>query len=131
MNKHWKFILIRDKDTINKLAEAALQQLWIASAPFIIVVSSETEKLNQFYGVRGERLYSIQNCAAAIQNMLLAAHALGLASCWVGAFDENIIKTHPLSPSAWWRWPVDSTRRSWRYPSPPPPFHGGRWHRPG
>ncbi|MBN2422282.1 nitroreductase family protein [Candidatus Woesearchaeota archaeon] len=90
--QNWRFVIIKNKDTINKIAEGAMQQLWIADAPIIIIVCAETEKLGQFYGVRGERLYSIQNCAAAIQNMLLAAHALGLASCWIGAFDENIIK---------------------------------------
>jgi nitroreductase len=34
-------------------------------------------------------LYSIQDTAAAIENMLLAATALGLGTCWVGAFDEE------------------------------------------
>ena len=52
---------------------------------------AELRRIRQFYGVRGERLYSIQNCAAVAQNMLLAAHALGLAGCWVGAFDEDMV----------------------------------------
>jgi len=41
------------------------------------------------YGVRGINLYCLQDTAAAIQNMLLAACALGLAACWVGAFNEE------------------------------------------
>ncbi len=89
--QNWKFILIKDPENKQKVAEAAMQQMWMAEAPFIIVVCAETEKINQFYGIRGERLYSIQNCAAAIQNMLLTAHSLGLASTWVGAFDENML----------------------------------------
>ncbi|MFH0875553.1 MAG: nitroreductase family protein [archaeon] len=89
--QNWRFVLVKDKGTISKIAEACMEQLWIATAPFVIVVCAETEKLGQFYGARGERLYSIQNCSAAIQNMLLAAHAVGLGSCWIGAFDENQI----------------------------------------
>ncbi|MBD3203031.1 nitroreductase family protein [Candidatus Woesearchaeota archaeon] len=90
--QNWRFILVKDKAKIGKIADAAMQQLWIANAPMVIVVCGETEKLKQFYGIRGERLYSIQNCAACIQNMLLAAHAVGLASCWVGAFEEDHLR---------------------------------------
>ncbi len=68
-----------------------MSQGWIAQAPVIIVVVSEPHKAQQLYGVRGERLYSVQNCAAVAQNMLLAAHSQGLASCWIGAFDEEAI----------------------------------------
>lgn len=103
--QNWKFIYVRRQDLKNKLADACMQQGWIASAPVILVVVSEPEKAQQFYGVRGERLYSIQNSAACIQNMLLAAHALGLASCWVSAFDEEAINRalnlgHRLRPQA-------------------------------
>jgi len=90
--QNWRYIIIKNPDTINKIADACLQQLWIAEAPTIVVVCAETEKLSQFYGIRGERLYAVQNCSASIQNMLLAAHGIGLASCWVGAFDENILR---------------------------------------
>jgi len=85
----WYFIVVDDKDKIKKLAQASLQQYWMADAPIHIVVCSITQHAKQFYGLRGERLYSIQNCAAAVENMLLAATDLGLGSCWVGAFDEN------------------------------------------
>jgi len=88
----WKFILVKGKEQREKIAEAAVQQYWIAQAPAIIVVVAETEKVKSFYGIRGERLYLIQNCAAAIQNMLLATHSLGLASCWVSAFDEKMLQ---------------------------------------
>ena len=40
------------------------------------------------YGDRGEYLYSVQDTAAAAENILLAAVDRGLASCWIGAFDE-------------------------------------------
>jgi len=89
--QNWRFIIVKNPETKQRIAESCMQQMWIAEAPVVIVVVSEIEKIKQFYGIRGERLYSIQNCAAAIENMLLTAHALGLASTWVGAFDENML----------------------------------------
>ncbi len=88
----WKFVVITDPEKIKLLAEAALQQYWMASAKVHIIVVAQFEKSRRFYGVRGERLYTIQDCAAACQNMLLAAHFLGLGSCWIGAFDEDAVK---------------------------------------
>ena len=86
---NFKFIAIRDEEQRKKIANACLQQHWMAQAPVHIAVVSEPEKSKRFYGVRGERFYTIQDCAAAIENMLLAAHSLGLGSCWVGAFQEE------------------------------------------
>lgn len=90
--QNWKFIIVLNQDTRKALAEACLQQLWMSKAPAHIIICSEPEKAKRFYGIRGERLYTIQNCAAAVQNMLLTAHSLGLGACWVGAFDEDMIK---------------------------------------
>ena len=44
------------------------------------------------YGDRGEQLYAIQDTAAAVENILLAAVDRGLASCWIGAFDEDAVR---------------------------------------
>jgi len=85
----FRFMVVTDPAKKKGIAEAALEQLWIAQAPVIIVVYSEYIKSKRFYGIRGERLYTIQDCAAATQNILLAAHDLGLGTCWVGAFDEE------------------------------------------
>ncbi len=88
----WKFVVITDPAKIKLLAEAALQQYWMASAKVHIIVVAQFEKARRFYGIRGERLYAVQDCAAACQNMLLAAHFLGLGACWIGAFDEDSVK---------------------------------------
>ncbi len=90
--QNWKFIVVLNQDTRNSIAEACLQQMWMSKAPVHIIICAEPEKTKRFYGIRGERLYSVQNCAAAIQNMLLTAHSLGLGGCWVGAFDEDMLK---------------------------------------
>jgi nitroreductase len=88
----WEFVVIRDKKKKEELWNAALKQNHVRDAPVVIVVGANLRKSSLRYRERGERLYCIQDTAAAIQNMLLAAHALGLGACWVGAFDEENVR---------------------------------------
>jgi nitroreductase len=88
----WVFIVVKDEEIKRKLAKAALDQDFIAEAPVVIVACSDLKKISLRYEERGERLYSAQDVAAATQNLMLAAYALGLGSCWVGAFDEEEVK---------------------------------------
>jgi nitroreductase len=88
----FKFIIVRDEALRRQLSEASFNQSWMADAPVHITICSEPVKSKRFYGVRGQRLYTIQDCAAAAENMLLAAHSLGLGACWVGAFDESKVR---------------------------------------
>ncbi len=90
--QNWKFIVVIEPTIKQQVAEAAYEQYEIAMAGVLIVICAEPEKAERYYGVRGERLYTVQNCAAAAQNMLLEAHSLGLGSCWIGAFDEDKLK---------------------------------------
>jgi len=85
-----KFILIQDKKIIEKLAIAS-QQDFVSSAHYVIAVVSEDYKLERNFGERG-KIYSRQQAGAAIENVLLALNSLDLASCWIGAFDENNVK---------------------------------------
>lgn len=88
----WEFIVVKNAETKRKLAEAALKQTFIKEAPVVIVVCANEVRSGQGYGARGVNLYCLQDTAAATQNLLLAAHALGLAACWVGAFQEEEAK---------------------------------------
>lgn len=87
-----KFVVVKNEAKRISIAEACLQQHWMQDAPVHIVVVAEPEKIERFYGTRGTRLYMVQGIAAAVENMLLTAHSLGLGSCWVGAFDEDEIR---------------------------------------
>lgn len=87
----YRFIIVNNKDKIRSLAQHCNEQYWIATAPVAIIICSDTERTETYYGLRGQRLYSTQNSAAAIQNMLLAAHALGIGACWIGAFNEEFL----------------------------------------
>lgn len=86
----WKFFVVRSKDVRVKLADAALGQKWMVTAPVIIVACADLPRSAASYGQRGSELYALQDTAAAIQNMILSAVEAGLACCWVGAFREEI-----------------------------------------
>ncbi|PIN73981.1 hypothetical protein COV20_02610 [Candidatus Woesearchaeota archaeon CG10_big_fil_rev_8_21_14_0_10_45_16] len=91
--QNWKFIVVYEADQKHALAEACYEQYDLVMAHTLIVICAEPEKAERYYGLRGERLYTTQNCAAAAQNMLLEAHSLGLGSAWIGAFDEDAIRS--------------------------------------
>ena len=87
------------------MAEAALDQSFIEEVPVVIVVCANEDRSSQGYGTRGKTLYCIQDTAAAIQNIHLAAYSLGLGTCWIGAFREEeasaILKVpHGIRPIA-------------------------------
>jgi len=85
----WEFVIVKNAETKRRLAEAALHQTFIEEAPVVIVVCANVERSSWGYGSRGTNLYCLQDTAAATENILLAAQALGLATCWVGAFHED------------------------------------------
>lgn len=86
----WEFVVVKDQEPKKKvlLAKNALGQHFIAEAPVIIIVCANKDRSAASYGDRGKSLYCIQDCAAATMNLMLAAHSLGLSTCWVGAFNE-------------------------------------------
>lgn len=100
----WRFVVVRTAAARERLA-AAMGQKWATAAPVVIVVCVDPRPCSARYGDRGEMLYSIQDTAAAVQTILLAAVDRGLASCWIGAFDENAVReavgvARPITPIA-------------------------------
>ncbi|HSU72763.1 MAG TPA: nitroreductase family protein, partial [Candidatus Binatia bacterium] len=63
----WKFILIVENEKRLQIAEACLQQFWMAQAPVHIVVVAEPKKQERYYGKRGEEVYSLLNAGAAVE----------------------------------------------------------------
>jgi len=84
----WHFVVVRDRAVRQGLVRAAYGQEFLAQAPVVIAVCSDPARSAARYGHRGSSLYCSQDTAAATEHILLAATALGLGSCWVGAFDE-------------------------------------------
>ena len=73
----WEFVIIKDKEKIKKITSFHPYASMVTSATALILVCGNTnrEKYNGFW---------IQDCSAAIQNMLLAAHEMGIGSVWLG-----------------------------------------------
>ncbi len=75
----WRFVVVRNRMTLEALAAALPNGKMLASAPLGIVVCGDLGAAHA-----GELSYLLQDCSAAIENLLLAAHAQGLGACWVG-----------------------------------------------
>ena len=86
----WVFVVVTAADARAALAAAAFGQRFVAEAPAVIGVAAAPPE-DSPYGLRGRELYCLQDTAAAVQNVLLAAHAMGLGACWVGAFDDGAV----------------------------------------
>ena len=81
----WSFIVIRDRALLEKLGDSLPNAKMTATAPVAVVICGALDK-----ALPGEaREYWIQDAAAATENFLLAAHALGLGAVWTGV--------HPIS----------------------------------
>ncbi len=87
----WEFIVIKDPKIKRELAEAALQQYFLAEAPVVIATCANTTRSAKRYGERGIRFYSMIDTAFASLIILMTATNLGLGACFVGAFrDEEV-----------------------------------------
>lgn len=86
--QQWKFIVVKDDKTRKKLVDAALGQKFVAQAPITIVAcSTESERKMPC----GQYAYSV-DLSIAVSFMILQATELGLGTCWLGAFDEEMVK---------------------------------------
>ncbi|MHA1634709.1 MAG: nitroreductase family protein [Candidatus Thorarchaeota archaeon] len=85
----WRVVVVKDQTRKDRLATAAYGQSFIAEAPVLLVVCAVPHESAEKYKERGATLYALQDTAALTQNILLASHALGYATCWIGAFNEE------------------------------------------
>ncbi len=73
------------------LAHAAFEQGWLEQAPVVLVFFQDKAMSAERYGTRGAELYSVQDATIACAYAQLAGAALGLATCWVGAFEPEAV----------------------------------------
>lgn len=72
----WRFILLKSPEVRRKVAEVASWGSFLAEAPLGIAVVVDPKASS----------HPVEDGAAATQNILLAAHALGLGACWIGSY---------------------------------------------
>ena len=75
-------------DQRGDVAVAALRQMWMATAPVILVLTAEYSRITIKYGQRGER-YAMIEVGHIGQNIFLQCEALDLAAGIVGAFYDK------------------------------------------
>lgn len=97
----WRFLVVHAEAVRRQLAAAAHDQAFVAEAPVTVVVCAVADESAPRYGARGRTLYCLQDTAAAVENLLLAATAHDLGSCWVGAFDEQAVSRALGLDPAW------------------------------
>ena len=78
-------------DRRRELADAALGQGAVLEAPAVLVIAALCARTARKYGGRGDRYVHIEVGHAA-QNVYLQAHALGLGTVIVGAFDDDAVR---------------------------------------
>jgi nitroreductase len=85
----WRFVVTRKRGTLERLAPVLSNGEMLLRAGLGIVVCGDLEAAHD-----RQLSYLLQDCAAAIENMLLCAHSLGLGACWLGVHPRELrIKT--------------------------------------
>lgn len=86
----WRFIVVRDTETKERLALASAGQSFIAEAPVVIVACGFPE---QCYARMGRYMKSWPvDVAIALEHLMLQAAEVNLGTCWIGAFEETEVK---------------------------------------
>ena len=87
----YEVVLVRDPERIRQLARASHDQTFIEDAPVVLAFVANPQRNSHTYGRRGEYLYCMQDATVACSIAHLTATALGLSSCWIGAFDDDAV----------------------------------------
>jgi len=77
----WQFVVLEDRKLLSEVSKIHPYAVMAADAPLAILVCGDTS-LEQVPG------YWVIDCSAAVQNLLLAAHALGLCAVWTGVYPQ-------------------------------------------
>lgn len=83
MNRQpWHFIVVDKRSVLDALSSANPHSKMLAKAPLAIIVCGDMDKAIEGKG----RGFWVEDASAATENMLLAAHAMGLGAVWTGAY---------------------------------------------
>jgi nitroreductase len=75
----WRFVVLQRREILDRLADGLPNGQMLRQAPLCVVVCGDEAAAHD-----RQESYLLQDCSAAIQNILLAADALGLGACWLG-----------------------------------------------
>ncbi len=83
----WKYIIVNDREKIQKLA-AGIINSWMKNVKIVIVACADPKKSGSKNGMD----YYLVDVAISMEHLVLAATNLGLGTCWIGGFDEVNVK---------------------------------------
>jgi nitroreductase len=86
----WKFIVVSDRDLLEVIRK--MSPGYLGETPLAILVCSDKEKEYRVGGTLGRDYMSVADCSMAVENMLLAAYALGLGTCVVKSFSRAAVR---------------------------------------
>jgi nitroreductase len=95
----YEIYVVTDLQQRQGLVRAALGQEFLAQAPVDLVFCANPQRSSVRYDKRGRELYAVQDATIACTYAMLAAQALGLATVWVGAFQEEPVRQAAGIPS--------------------------------
>lgn len=82
----WRFVVVRDRGMLRRMAVVLPHGRMLTNAGAGIVVCGDLAAV-----YRGQLSYLLQDCSAATENILLAAHVLGLGTCWLGVHPRKAL----------------------------------------
>ena len=86
----WKFYVVEEPEKKQVTAEACKGQMWIAEAPAVIVATGWKVPFSRG-GYMGDMTFTM-DVSIAFTQLLLAARAEGLGTCWIGDFRNDAVK---------------------------------------
>ncbi len=102
----WKFIVVEDKTQRNEIATISHNQLWMTTAPVFIVICADLGTYGQNHSKFDEETSefnakrAIRDTSNSIQNIMIRAVELGLGTCWVGWYEQKVIKPMLAAPDS-------------------------------
>ena len=127
----WHFVVVRGRAALDKLADALPNGPMLRQADAAIVVCGDLARAH-----RNMESYLIQDCSAAVQNLLWAATTRGLGACWLGVH-PNEERMTPIRrqfgiPDAILPFAAIALGRPAEFPEPRTRFradvvHAGKW----
>jgi nitroreductase len=78
--KPWQFVVVTERQTLDRLAEVHPHGKMLFEAKLCIAVCGDLTEMERFW---------VQDCSAATENLLLAATALGLGAVWLGVYPRE------------------------------------------
>lgn len=84
----WRFIVIKNKETIAQIAKTTIINRWLKTAPIVLIACADPTES----GSNNSLPYFTVDVSIALEHVVLAATDLGLGTCWIAGFDETKLK---------------------------------------